>query len=68
MASAKSYPQRAGLHLKNRVTLADAQRSGRCLCEGCDVCRGLAGYPCGQGGIGLGALKCSHCMRGGPRK
>jgi hypothetical protein len=48
-----------------RVTLTLAREQGRCVCEGCRVCTGVPGYPCGGPGVEGG--KCGGCAPGHPQ-
>lgn len=43
-----------------RMGMAEAKAGGRCQCEGCGACNGLAGFPC-CALIGPGPSLCRWC-------
>lgn len=46
-----------------RVTTALAVEQHRCICEGCRICRGVSGFPCGRANLTPEQTKCNACSR-----
>lgn len=57
--AAAPNPETTPKEFENRTTLAQAERQGRCVCEGCLSCRGVPGYPCAW--LSLSEPLCRYC-------
>lgn len=60
MKGAKHAAPSKQVDVSGRTTNEDAQREGRCLCQGCPACRGLPGYPCASL-VTDDATRCRYC-------